>query len=176
MPDSNLASVLVQHLLKLGSKHSSMLRRHVSLPEQIETFFHGTLATLVYISAGCTHEEKFVRGVSLATTFMARQSLPAPSIIVSGRSTMGARLRSSTKIASLPFTSVLLPGAMILVRFFLVVCSCYTDTTTIHFFLGSNQLRFRSAALDFLADCSHRPSHLGRHQICGCDRSLMELV
>ena len=153
-----------------------MLWRHVPLPEQIETFFHGTLATLVYISAGCTHEENFVRGVFLATTFLARQSLPAPSIIVSGRSTIGARLRSSTTIASLPFTSVLLPGAMILVRFFLVGCSCYTYTTKIHLFLGSNRLRFRSAALDFLADRSHRPSRLGRHRICRCDRSLMEFV
>ena len=153
-----------------------MLWRHVPLSEQIEKFFHGILATLVCIPAGCTHEENLVRGVSFATTFLSRQFLPAPSIIVSGRSTMGTRLLSSTTIASLPFTSVLLPGAMILVQFYLVGCSCYTNTTTIHFFLGSNRPRFRSAALDFLGDRSHLPSRLGRHRICRCARSLMDFV
>ena len=126
-----------------------MLRRHVPLSDQIEEFFHGALTTLVYLPAGCTHKETFVRRVSLAPTLLARQSLPTPSIIVSGRSTMGALLRSSTLIASLSFTRVLLPGAMILVWFFWVGCSCHTNATTIHFLFGSDRLRFRSAAFDF---------------------------
>ena len=119
-------------------KHSSMPRRHVPLLDQIEKFFHGTLSTLVYIPAGCTHEETFVRRMSFATTLLACQSLPAPSIIVSNISTMSTRFRSSTTIMSISVTIVLLPCAVILVRFFSVWCSRHANSTTIHIFIGSS--------------------------------------
>ena len=142
-----------------------MLRGHVPLYDQIEKFFHGAFATLVYLSACCTHEETLARRMSFATTLLACQSLPAPLIIVSGRSTMGTRLRSSATIVSIPFTIVLLPGAVILVRFFVVRYSSHANPTTIHILIGSKLIRFQSAGFDSLADRSHRPGCLQRHQI-----------
>ena len=106
--------------------------------DRIEKFFHGAFATLVYLSTCCTHEEVFFRRMSFATTLLARQSLPAPSIIVSNISTMGTRFRSSTTIVSISVTIVLLPGAVILVRFFSVWCSRHANSTTIHIFIGSS--------------------------------------
>ena len=153
-----------------------MLLRHVPLTDQIGKFFHGTLVTLVYLPASCAYKETFLRRVSFTTTFLARQSLPKPSIIVPDRSTMGTRLRSSTTIAIVPVTSVLLPDATVFIRGSLIGCSRYTNTTTIRIFVGSNRLQFRSAALDLLTDYSYCTRCLGYHWMRRCDRSLVEFV
>ena len=119
-------------------KHFSMLRGHVPLSDQIKTFFHGSFATLVYVSTCCTHEETFVRRMSFSTRLLSRKCLPVHSIIVSGRSAMGTRLRSSTTIVSISVIIVLLPGAVILVRFFLVWCSRHANSTMIRISIGSS--------------------------------------
>ena len=67
-----------------------MLAGHIPLADQIVEFFHGALATVMYISTSCTHMQALVRRMSFAATLLAHQYLPAPTIVMPFRSAVRA--------------------------------------------------------------------------------------
>ena len=95
-----------------------MLGWHIPLADQVVELLHRAFANVMNLSASTTNVKTLVRGMSLTTALLTRQSLPTSTIVMLGLSTMATGLGLIGMIRSIPAIRHVIGGIFPIAIFF----------------------------------------------------------